>query len=113
MDRWGLSEDCPECGQACSLTDFRECSDCGDQICYRCLDNHKCTKCENCRHEVNKLCGSYDEDYGWFCCTECLVEFLKGILTEREKTSELQKKAATTGNRKDLHDYLEERRQAI
>lgn len=111
-----IDSDCPDCGQPTYTNEWWQCPDCGNELCYHCMENHVCVKCAACGHEVNKTEGKLLEEYGeWVCNDDCHIEFLTEIIEERDnsKLARLCKKAAATGNIEDLRAYLEERRKAV
>jgi hypothetical protein len=44
MDRWGPSEDCPNCGRTRSYGDFVQCARCDKTICKDCRSHHLCER---------------------------------------------------------------------
>ena len=93
------SEECPQCNIA--VDEVLKCLRCG----LRC--------CENCRTYLEKYLES-------FCSPECAIQWLleemERIEDEADKYWQLKaaaKKAATTGNHADLHEYLELRRKLL
>lgn len=72
MDRWGPSENCPACGQAYSVIDFRSCPTCGAAICLHCMENHVCKKCEICGIETGDLTEIDDK----LRCDDCVIEYM-------------------------------------
>jgi hypothetical protein len=88
------------------------------------MENHVCDRCAVCRNVINKCEATYLDEYGvWVCGDDCHIEFLLNIIDEQQETIgrmkaegvliKAAKKAATTGNKIDLHEYLKLRKQYL
>jgi len=91
--------ECKACDEEIYDYEKATCENCGELVHDECL-----AECKNCKADGCKKCFIYDDEKSeWFCGEEC-------------KETELQEaasKAITTGNLKDLHEYLELRREKI
>lgn len=119
-ERIGMPEDEPEmiecawCERPCNKDDIVKCEVCGKYL------------CEKCRIDMGKILNGAD---GNFICDDpdrqCVIRYLISVIeqnesyiqklqTESDKDDELTKaakKAATTGNHKDLQEYLRSRKE--